>query len=123
MKLQDQIAITNMRLEGHSPSVIAAKLGLSPSTVRSHIHRHQHVRDEKSCKHCGNPLVQTKGRREKKFCSDSCRRDSSAAALWISGRRGKSFVLVRVGQLRLVSSTTHSPVSGSTAMLVPVKPV
>ena len=26
MKLQDQIAINNMRLEGHSPSVIAAKL-------------------------------------------------------------------------------------------------
>ena len=73
MKLQDQIAITNMRLEGHSPSVIAAKLGLSPSTVRSHIHRHRHVRDEQSCKHCGKPLVQTKGHRAKKFCSDSCR--------------------------------------------------
>ena len=73
MKLQDQIAITNMRLEGHSPSKIAAKLGLSPSTVRSHIHRHRHVRDEQSCKHCGKPLVQTKGHRAKKFCSDSCR--------------------------------------------------
>ena len=73
MKLQDQIAITNMRLEGHSPSVIATKLGLSPSTVRSHIHRHRHVRDEQSCKHCGKPLVQTKGHRAKKFCSDSCR--------------------------------------------------
>ena len=73
MKLQDQIAITNMRLEGHSPSVIAATLGLSPSTVRSHIHRHRHVRDEQSCKHCGKPLVQTKGHRAKKFCSDSCR--------------------------------------------------
>ena len=43
MKLQDQIAINNMRLEGHSPSEIAAKLGLSPSTVRSHIHRHRHI--------------------------------------------------------------------------------
>ena len=73
MKLQDQIAITNMRLEGHSPSAIAAKLGLSPSTVRSHIHRHRHVRDEQSCKHCGKPLVQSKGHRAKKFCSDSCR--------------------------------------------------
>ena len=73
MKLQDQIAINNMRLEGHSPSEIAARLGLSPSTVRSHIHRHRHVRDEQSCKHCGKPLVQTKGHRAKKFCSDSCR--------------------------------------------------
>ena len=73
MKLQDQIAINNMRLEGHSPSMIAAKLGLSPSTVRSHIHRHRHIPGTKSCKHCGQPLVQPKGRREKKFCSDRCR--------------------------------------------------
>ena len=28
MRLQDKIAINNMRLEGHSPSEIAAKLGL-----------------------------------------------------------------------------------------------
>ena len=73
MKLQDKIAINNMRLEGHSPSEIAAKLGLSPSTVRSHIHRHRHIPGTKTCKHCGQSLVQPKGRREKKFCSDSCR--------------------------------------------------
>ena len=73
MKLQDQIAINNMRLEGHSPSEIAARLGLSSSTVRSHIHRHRHIPGTKTCKHCGKPLVQPKGYREKKFCSDSCR--------------------------------------------------
>ena len=73
MKLQDQIAINNMRLEGHSPSEIAARLGLSPSTVRSHIHRHRHIPSTKTCKNCGQPLVQPKGRREKKFCSDRCR--------------------------------------------------
>ena len=73
MKLQDQIAINNMRLEGHSPSEIAARLGLSPSTVRSHIHRHRHISGTKACKHCGQPLVQPKGCREKKFCSDRCR--------------------------------------------------
>ena len=58
MKLQDQIAINNMRLEGHSPSVIAAKLGLSPSTVRSHIHRHRHIPGTKTCKHCGKSITQ-----------------------------------------------------------------
>ena len=73
MRLQDKIAINNMRLEGHSPSVIAAKLGLSASTVRSHIHRHPIIPGTKACKNCGRPLVQPKGRREKKFCSDSCR--------------------------------------------------
>lgn len=73
MRLQDKIAINNMRLEGHSPSVIAAKLGLSASTVRSHIHRHPTIPGAKACKNCGRPLMQPKGRREKKFCSDSCR--------------------------------------------------
>ena len=73
MRLQDKIAINNMRLEGHSPSVIAAKLGLSAGTVRSHIHRHPNIPGAKACKNCGRPLMQPKGRREKKFCSDSCR--------------------------------------------------
>lgn len=73
MKLQDQIAINNMRLEGHGPSEIATRLGLSPSTVRSHIHRHRHIPGTKACKHCGQPLVQPKGYRQKKFCSDRCR--------------------------------------------------
>ena len=73
MRMQDKIAINNMRLEGHSPSVIAAKLGLSAGTVRSHIHRHPNIPGAKACKNCGKPLMQPKGRREKKFCSDSCR--------------------------------------------------
>lgn len=73
MRLQDKITINNMRLEGHSPSVIAAKLGLSASTVRSHIHRHPNIPGTKACKNCGRPLMQPKGRREKKFCSDVCR--------------------------------------------------
>ena len=73
MRLQDKIAINNMRLEGHSPSVIAAKLGLSAGTVRSHIHRHPNIPGTKTCKNCGRPLMQPKGRREKKFCSDACR--------------------------------------------------
>ena len=73
MRLQDKIAINNMRLEGHSPSVIAAKLDLPPGTVRSHIHRNPVISGTKVCKNCGKLLVQPKGRREKKFCSDSCR--------------------------------------------------
>ena len=73
MRLQDKIAINNMRLEGHGPSVIAATLGLSPGTVRSHIYRNPILPGTKACKNCGKPLVQPKGHREKKFCSDSCR--------------------------------------------------
>ena len=73
MRLQDKIAINNMRLEGHSPSVIAATLGLPKGTVRSHIHRNPVIPGTKACLNCGKPLIQPKGRREKKFCSDACR--------------------------------------------------
>ena len=66
MRLQDKIAINNMRLEGHSPSVIAAKFGLPAGTVRSHIYRHPNIPGARACKNCGRPLMQPKGRREKK---------------------------------------------------------
>ena len=73
MTLQNKIAINNMRLEGHSPSVIAATLGLSAGTVRSHISRHPNIPNTKFCKQCGKPVLQKESRREKKFCSDACR--------------------------------------------------
>ena len=73
MRLQDKIAINNMRLEGYAPSVIAATLGLPQSTVRSHIHRHPDIPGTIRCKQCGKPIQQPRGRREKKFCSDACR--------------------------------------------------
>ena len=75
MRLQDKIVINNMRMEGHTPSVIAAKLGIPASTVRSFIHRNPEVPNTKQCLQCGRPVLQPKGRREKKFCSDRCRMD------------------------------------------------
>ena len=73
MRLQDKIVINNMRLEGHAPSVIAAQLGIPASTIRSFIHRNPDVPNTKQCLQCGKPVLQPKGRREKKFCSDRCR--------------------------------------------------
>ena len=73
MRLQDKIVINNMRLEGHTPSVIAAKLGIPASTVRSFIHRTPEIPNTKQCLQCGKPVIQKKHRREKKFCSDYCR--------------------------------------------------
>ena len=73
MRLQDKIVINNMRMEGHTPSVIAAQLGVPASTIRSFIHRNPNVPNTKQCLQCGRPVLQPKGRREKKFCSDRCR--------------------------------------------------
>ena len=75
MRLQDKIVINNMRMEGHTPSVIATQLGIPASTVRSFIHRNPDVPNTKQCLQCGKPVLQPKGRREKKFCSDRCRMD------------------------------------------------
>ncbi len=73
MTIHEKSEINRMRLEGYSPSVIATILGLSASTVRSHIHRHPEIENTRLCKNCGKPVLQTPNRREKKFCCDSCR--------------------------------------------------
>lgn len=73
MRLQNKIAIQNLRLEGYRPAKIAATLGLPASTVRSHIARHPDIPGTRACQNCGKLLMQPKGRREKKFCSDACR--------------------------------------------------
>lgn len=73
MRIQDRIAINNMRLDGRSAANIAIALRLSPNTVRSHIRRHPEIPDTRTCLTCGKPVLQTKSRREKKFCSDTCR--------------------------------------------------
>jgi len=73
MRAQDRITIDNMRLDGHSTTDIAITLRLSPNTVRSHIRRHPEIPNTRRCATCGKAVLQTKGRREKKFCSDACR--------------------------------------------------
>ena len=73
MRLQNQIAINQMRLEGRTPSQIAATLNIPAGTVRSYIHRHPVIPDTKVCRQCGKPVQQAKHRREKKFCSAACR--------------------------------------------------
>lgn len=73
MRVQDKIAIDNMRLDGRSAADIAIALRLSPNTVRSHIRRHPEIPNTRICLTCGKPVLQTEGRRQKKFCSDTCR--------------------------------------------------
>lgn len=65
--------LNNLRLQGYKPAFIATVLGLSVNTVKSHIRRHPTIPNTLFCQHCGKPVLQNKGRKEKRFCSDKCR--------------------------------------------------
>lgn len=70
-----EIEILNvMRSRGKNAADIAIALGLSVNTVRSYIRRHP-LKDavQVGCRQCGKPVMQTKGRKVKYFCSDRCR--------------------------------------------------
>ena len=70
-----QIEVLNtMRSRGKSPSAIAAVLQISVNTVRSYMRRHP-PEDvlQVECLWRGKPIVQVKGRKAKRFCSDKCR--------------------------------------------------
>ena len=74
--------IAAMRGNGESYASIAAALGLSENTVKSHGRRYRlddittEVQNSpvmtSPCAQCGKPMSVTK-RRDKRFCSDTCR--------------------------------------------------
>lgn len=69
--------ILHMRLMGSSYGQIAQDLGLSLNTIKSFCRRNN-LGERKSenvirCAYCGTEVMQTKHRKAKKFCSDSCR--------------------------------------------------
>ena len=73
MRYEDKTAIDNMRLDGMTPPAIAAALGLSVNTVYTHIRRHPELPNTRTCRYCGKPIAQPRGKRAKKFCSSACR--------------------------------------------------
>ena len=75
-------SIDNMRMQGITPTVIAGTLGVSVNTVKSHIRRHPEIPGTLRCLTCGKPVMQTEGRKAKKFCSGRCR-----SAYWNDKRR------------------------------------
>lgn len=66
-------AISQRYLQGERPSAIAATLGISVNTVKSHLRRHPIDPSLVYCQNCGVVVPQTEGRKRKKFCSDKCR--------------------------------------------------
>ncbi len=75
--------IISLRAAGLSYSKVAAVINLSTNTVKSFCNRNglggvaseknPELNDAKVCQYCGELVVQTPGRKEKKFCSDHCR--------------------------------------------------
>lgn len=63
--------IIRLRNDGVTFSKIAKEVNLSINTVKSFYRRSN--KDNLTCLYCGKPIVQLKGTRQKKFCSDNCR--------------------------------------------------
>ena len=97
MTIEEKNTIESLRSQGYGYKKIASETGISEGTVKSYFHRTKKLGTaptvqirktnspieqkrpaynsvvEKPCLFCGKPVAQNPGRREKKFCSDSCR--------------------------------------------------
>ena len=74
MNKEQKASIIKMRSDGMTFSEIANQLQLSINTVKSFYRRNAKTKSQfETCMHCGKPIVQTKHKRQKKFCSDKCR--------------------------------------------------
>ena len=82
MTYEQRERIASMRQAGWGYGEIANELGLSANSVKSFCQRRQlggtraaqaNKDDGASCKQCGKAIVQEKGRKTRKFCSDACR--------------------------------------------------
>ena len=73
MKKQETDRIHQLRVQGVPPSVIARELGLSINTIKSFIRRNPNISGTLECRWCGVPVIQSPGRKQKRFCSDRCR--------------------------------------------------
>ena len=93
--------IVRLRGEGFSYIKIATVLSLNENTVKSFCKRRglgglasatkePTLGEEHKCQYCGLPIRQMEGRKEKKFCSDTCR-----MAWWNSHRDKVNHRIVR----------------------------
>lgn len=77
MTSDEKREIRLLQQRGFGYKKIAAHLGLSVNTVKSHIRRHSanenYDFNKGFCKQCGKRVPQHSKRKEKKFCSDKCR--------------------------------------------------
>ena len=75
---EDKKYIYDLKSKGLSYSKISKETSISENTIKSFFRREnlKNAREKEegiNCKYCGKELIQTKGHRQKKFCSDKCR--------------------------------------------------
>ena len=74
MTNEQKMIINRLMRTGKGYRTIAREVDLPVNSVKSWCHRHPVDTDEGFvCLFCGRKLQQTKGKRQRKFCSDSCR--------------------------------------------------
>ena len=80
MTTQQKYRIARLRSIGMSYAAIAAELGLSVNTIKSHCRRQRAAGGNGRCDGgtgvcpvCTAPLIHTLGAKKKRFCSDACR--------------------------------------------------
>lgn len=78
----EKLQIQRLRAEGCGYGTISEQLGISINTIKTYCRRHgfggvavepKEDSVKKFCRCCGIPVMQTAGRKEKRFCSDKCR--------------------------------------------------
>ena len=85
MTSEEKTRLTALRNEGFGYKRIAQELGISENSVKTFCRRNRlasaakkeelaaDCRSEQRCLFCGGTVVQSPGRKEKKFCSRDCR--------------------------------------------------
>ncbi len=65
--------VIKLKIEGKSYSEISRILGINESTAKKIYNRFKNSHSELFCPMCSKFLIQTKGHRQKKFCSSACK--------------------------------------------------
>ena len=90
MTKEQKAVVESLRTQGLGYKRIAAQTGISANTIKSYLRKLSPVETGSErmsqvpfppaglsmgtvCRQCGKPVPQNPGRKEKKFCSDTCR--------------------------------------------------
>jgi len=73
MTLIQKQRIAELRGKGTTYAAIALELGISENTVKSYCRRNKVEFAANACPECGNALLHTPHKKQKRFCSDKCR--------------------------------------------------